>query len=208
MNLSYFLICFGILICYGGLRTVRRRWMRGLFVLGMVVCVIQLCLTVFMPPTPHKTEQFAAVDSPSAQSIPDNKEQTNGLTGYFHAKLLSLQADRCVLEHLRETPLRPVTYILDLHKFLEGYKHLQSAQMAGQNNFGSASALFTQSFGDTESSLSPEETAAIRADKEDRLEVLCSAFGKWTESLAAKSTPEQKQIWDNFQASLEQEQQQ
>ena len=196
MTYSFYLICFGVLGCYAGLRTVRAGWAKGLISLVMAVCLIHLAFDAAFSRTNHADEVAANALRPRPSG------SGGGLRGYFHAKLADIQADQCVLAHMQDSPLSPVAYIIELHSFLAAYKRMQASQMNGGGgaSLGSLSALVVHSFGSAAQRLTPEEAAAVQGG--GNIESLCNAFGKWTESLASLPDSEQRQIWDAFKSNI------
>jgi hypothetical protein len=190
---SFYLICFGILGCYAGLRTVRAGWAKGLIAIVLVFCLIHLGFDTFYSKE-HQADQMAA------RTLRPNMQ--GGVKGYVQAKIVDLQADRCVLSHLEETPLSPIAYAIELHSFLAAYKKMQAAQMAGGAGIGKISKLLVSSFGDTASNLSPQEAAAVKDNSGGNIESLCQAFGKWTGTLATMPKAEQTQVWNDFQSTM------
>ncbi len=196
MTSSFYFICFGILGCYAGLRTVRAGWAKGLIAIVLVFCGLHLVFDALFSKERHADIVAASTLRP---------QPAGGVGGYVHAKMVDLEADRCVLGHLRDTPLSPIAYAVEMHSFLAGYKKMQAAELAGGSNssLGKVSGLLVDSFGDTAGALSPDEAAAVKDDGGGNLESLCNAFGKWTGTLAKKPVAEQRQVWNSFQASID-----
>ena len=192
---SFYFICFGVLGCYAGIRTVRAGWAKGLISIVMAACLIHLAFDAAFPRTNH-------ADDLAARTLrPQEHAKGGGLSGYFSAKLDDLQADRCVLAHMQDSPLSPLAYIIELHSFLAAYKQMQASQMNGGATLGGLSQLVSRSFGDTAQRLTPEEADAIKGG--GNIESLCNAFGKWTEGLAGRPESEQRQVWDAFKSTLD-----
>jgi hypothetical protein len=201
MTMSFYLICFGVLGCYAALRTIRAPWAKGVIAILMVGCLIHLGIRAFLPASPAPATPAVATRLAAPPQATAAQARAAPQGNFFHRKLEAIEADKCVLDHLKESPLSPLVYMVELHRFLTGYKQLQAAQLKG--NMTAVNNLFGDTFGDSGSRLSPEEQRAVQSNEPGNLETLCGAFGKWTETLAQKSQPEQKRIWDSFQASIE-----
>ncbi len=194
MTLNFYLICFGILGCYAGLRTARHGWVKGLICIFLAGCIIHFAFDTFMKPERPPPKIHIAANEPLIRH--------QGVRGFFGDRLDDLETDRCVMRAMEVTPLSPIAHVVELRSFLAGYKQLQAQQLHGAQNLKSLSALASRSLGATSDILNPQETAAIAATHTDDLESLCNAFGKWTANVATLPPPEQQQIWINFLSTI------
>jgi hypothetical protein len=179
VNVNFLLILLVVLSGYVALRTVRHEGLRVLLIAMLVISLVVLGVDRFMPPVASPVEAAANRDAAA---------------GFFARQAEAWRTDACLLRLMRETPLSPVAYVLEM----KTYRQAQARSVLGTATLGQTADLFTRSFGETEDELSPEETQAVqgRAGSES----LCQAFGKWVGKVSGYDQADQRAVWEKLQA--------
>ncbi len=171
MNLHFFIIVLGLLGGYAVFRTTRRGWIRFLVVVVFLAGGIQVAFDALFP---HVPGGYVA----SAQG------QGQGGNDYFADKLAQLENNRCMMSHLRDSPLSSFAYLLELHRFLSEYKRLQTPAHAQENTLANFSRMFDDSF--TDDDVVPgKSTVAVAAASGS----LCEKFTRWMGAEAQAHNP-------------------
>ena len=158
MDLRFFIICIGVLVAYAAIRTIRRGWLKSVVVVAVLVGIIQLGFDIAFPNVPANGPAVAATSHGD----------------FFVDKVTQLESDRCMMSHLKDSPLSSIAYVLEMHRFLKEMKQLQTPEMKSQNNLGTLGRMVDESFGDAD--YTPGQSTVLVAASNASL---CDKFTQW-----------------------------